>query len=82
MMNRRSFWKAFSALVVGAAVDPDFLKWEPGARAYFDMSSGRAWTAIAFRAGDIVTFGGYFARHPQTGLMIPGRLRQFVVTHG
>ena len=42
------------ALAAGAALDPDFLKWEPGARTYFDMGAGRDWTVMTFRRGDII----------------------------
>jgi hypothetical protein len=41
IMNRRHVLAALGALAAGAVVDPDFLTWEPGAKAYFDMVGSR-----------------------------------------
>ena len=68
------------ALAAGAALDPDFLKWEPGARTYFDMGAGRDWTVMTFKRGDIFTIEGRYALNPVTGKVIPGQLQSFIVT--
>lgn len=85
-MNRRNFLTLLAAGVAGAALDPDFLKWEPGARRYFDLHVPRvAW----LQRGDIFTVEGWFVINPGdlTRVMVPNEaglyvpvLRQFVVT--
>ena len=66
------------ALAAGAALDPDFLKWEPGARTYFDMGAGRDWTVMTFRRGDIIEIAGRVALNPVT-MQPTERLAKFVV---
>lgn len=77
-MNRRDFLKLFGAGVAGAAlVDPDFLKWEHGARTYFDMAAGRQ--PLWLNVGDIITIADRYAINPITHLPTL-HLQEFIVT--
>lgn len=73
-MNRRGFLSALATLAAGAALDPDFLKWEAGARKFFDMAGPRlddwSYGCETLRRGDLVTIQGVFAVDPVTGLTL------------
>lgn len=69
-MNRRHFLASLGAMFAGAAVDPDFIKWEKGAKTFFDTAGPRftgGWIAgDTLRVGDMFTIEGCFARNPLT----------------
>ena len=56
LLTRRRFLTLLGLGGAGASLDPDFLAWEPGARAFFDLGAGREWTTLLFRRGNIVEF--------------------------
>ena len=82
-MNRRTFLRVLGAGVGGAAVaavDPDLLRWVPGARTYFDIQRPSGlWVSEALNRGDLFTIEGVYAMNPVTMRQTP-HLQYFTVT--